>query len=195
MKKCLQLIVLLSLLVFSSCASTMYKKYGITKEKPFKILDSIELSQENRFFSVEKPKDWYAFVEGHGGLYYSPQKIENTRPLTFGSHVGFRIKENKNIKWKDLNDYVDTSIKNLKKTYKKFNFKQIEMNHKKYGKCKVVIYVSTSWYDKNIQYETANFYIFYKNKGYLIFYRSKVDAFDKYLPEVEKMVNSFTIKE
>ncbi|MCI2228656.1 hypothetical protein MC378_05715 [Polaribacter sp. MSW13] len=195
MKKCTQFIVLFFLLAIFSCASSKVNKYGLTRDNPFKILDSTELAKENRFYSIKKPKNWYAFVEPHGGLYYAPEKLKNQAPINFKSFVGFALKENKKNKLKNINDYVNASIKKLKKTYKNFNYQQIETKHEKYGKSIVLRFISSSWNDKNIKYKTANLYLFYKNKCYLIRYRSTLDNFDEFVPDVEKMIKSFKIKE
>lgn len=78
---------------------------------------------------------------------------------------------------------------------KNFNFPRIEMStlaHPKYGEYRVLNYTTTFFGNSYVKTEL---YFFYKGFGYTIFYTAREDQFEKYLPDFQKILASFEIKE
>mgnify|MGYP005991034065 CR=1 FL=1 len=160
------------------------------KEKILKEIDSVSLLSYQNEYSIDIPKDWYAYFEYHHLLAYSPRTMKNdvSKEVINTYLVLFKNK----VKSNNLDVALKEYLSKMEKPYKNFKHKVIEANHKTYGKYYLVKY--------GIKRDTVGFtalstVMIHEKQNFGFYYLAKNEYFDKYLKDVIKMINSFTIKE
>ena len=194
MRDFLQLILLLCMSVIFSCASIRQKQE--CKKEPFERLDSLQRFQKVLNYSVEIPKNWKKSKFSGGDWYY----LEGEFIDSLNYHERFadvyivsdKIKNNCNSEY-SVKNYVKLFIDNKKKWwYKNFKYSLVKSIHKKYGEIYIMKYKQKRPHDI---LENGVFFIYYNRVGYMIHYKNKEKDFDKYISDVDLIVNSFVIQE
>ena len=184
---------IICLILINSCGSPKVVKCN---KQPFIKIDSSNAQKRVVNFSVETPEK-FKKEDVSGGLFYYLEIDSLTLKGFHNKFVTVFIRNNK-IR-KECNSskyYIDDFLKSIlyyKKKFlgKKFKYVLLKSKHKRYNE----IYILK--YKENIQgriYTISSFLFFNKNIGYSIDYKAREKYFDVYLPEVEKMVSSFTIE-
>lgn len=192
MKKSLSLLLLFCFFITISCVSSKTSLVD-TDEKYRVIEDSILFSQNKEFYQIIKPLNWFAYkkIETTRFLFFSPKKVRNL-PLTFQDIYLDVGSSNRYIKV--LENLINHDISILNDNIQNFSYQLIKTNHKKYGESYVLKY-TTNLEKKSKTYKHLAFYLIYKNRGYCIYYQALEKYFNEFLPDVEKIINSFTINE
>ena len=185
------------ILVSISCATSKQKNNKSVSK--FAQLDSLENTKKSIDFSIKiNEEKWLSYTKVKpitGELYYYIKNEDENFNPNF-SKASIRIYSNKinkfNEKPVNVEDYLERFV-NLKKkwSFKDFKYNLVELNHNIYGKSYVVKYKDI----KKYIYNNAVFLFLYKKSGYTIEYSALEEHFDRYLPEVENIVNSFKINE
>jgi hypothetical protein len=78
------ILLVVSILLFFSCGSV--KRIKEKRNETYKELDSISLAENLQFFSIDIPKNWFAYVGGHSGFSLSPRfLLKNMEKHRYGS--------------------------------------------------------------------------------------------------------------
>jgi len=179
-----------------SCASSNFDYY---KNTPFKELDSLQSTKKVVNFSFgSEINDWktYDKREVKTGFLSFYKKIEDKRVDSSYATVNI-IAYNNDVKkrWKEttnIENYLERFIALKEKwRFKDFKYSLHTTKHKKYGKLYIVKYGD----ERKYKYTNVVFLFFYRNKGYTIEYSALNEHYDKFLPEVEKLVMAFKINE
>lgn len=177
-----------------SCSSVKRVKKSC-RENPFEELDSLQQSNQKLNYTIDKSKDWKKGKTSNGDWYFLEGKYIDS--LNYCSrkvvvYIGLhKIRKEFATKSFFIDDYLHYFVNYRSKWFPKDKFKYLLLKgkHKIYGTIYIVKY--TEKINTKISY-TRSFFLFFKgNKGYNIQYVAKPKLYDTYLPEVEKMVNSF----
>ena len=188
-------VLIFSLLAAILSCSSVKRVEKSCRENPFEELDSLQRANQKLNYTIDKPKDWkrgktsngdWYFLEGKyiDSLNYYSRKVD----VYIGLH---KIRKECTTKSFSIDDYLHYFVNYRSKWFPKDKFKYLLLKgkHKIYGTIYIVKY--TEKINTKISY-TRSFFLFFKdNKGYNIQYVTKPKLYDTYLPEVEKMVNSF----
>ena len=187
MKKILQLIVPLCLMVLNSCASSQ----KISDDNCYlKKVSNVELDEIHKDFSINLPNNWYTSYGAHCVLFHAPKELRDSEVIYYANELFLSKYSSDN---KSIEKIKDEHIKNTRYN-KTINTKLFvyDFSHKKYGDSFVLKY-GKIW--NGINYTVFNVYIKYKENIYYISYSSHNEYYEKYLPEVLKIIESLEIKE
>ena len=194
-----RLLYIFSILLFIfSCASN--KNIHKSCEKyPFEELDSLQRANQFLNYSIDKHKAWKKGKASNGDSYYLNDRFIDSLKY-YSQKASLYVSLNKirnrcsNQEY-TIENYLDYFINNRSRRFKEQDFKYLllKSKHKIYGDIYIVKYTEKINYSKTF---TRSFFLFFYNKlGYTIQYVAEPKFYDTYLPEVEKMINSFRIKE
>jgi hypothetical protein len=139
---------------------------------------------------IDYPSGWTQELEGGGLVTFiaSLESDSNTYPAAVGIKVQ-NLASSKNI---SLNEVTKIQIKNLKQSHP--DFKLIEstesvlagnnMAHK-------IVFTATD--DREHQRKAMQIWTLKGDKAYLITYKAEPEKYSKYLPTIQKMIDSFQI--
>lgn len=194
MKYILCILILKSLLTSCSPYKNIEKR---CKSYPYPELDSLQRATQKQDYKIEISNNWEKSRFARGNWYFINDKFIDSLGY-YSRKVDLYISQdiivNKCINYYSVKDYLNYYLynKNLSLFPKKFNYVLLKSSHKKYGVVYIIKYKENR---SNKIFSNSIFFIRYKNNGYKIRYTGLTENFDKYLPDVEKMVSSFTIKE
>lgn len=164
----------------------------------FKQLDSLEAIQRVVDFSFGRESEkWltYDHRENKTGSLSYYKKIGKTQDSTGFQTVHLlafkdEVKE-KNKGKATIEDYLDFTLRKYKLYYPKFKYILLRSKHNRYGNLYILKYGHSR---QNNPSMSAVFLLMHKDFGYTIRFQAPKEYFDTFLPEVEKMVNSFTLE-
>ena len=176
-----------------SCSSTKRVEKRC-KDNPFEELDSLQRANQKLNYTILKPKDWKKGKTSNGDSYFLEDKYINS--LNYYSrkadvYIGLNKIRKECSQSFSIDDYLHYFVDYRSKWFPKDKFKYLLLKgkHKIYGDMYIVKY--SEKINTKVSY-TRSFFLFFKdNNGYNIQYVAKPKYYDNYLPEVEKMVNSF----
>lgn len=191
------LVFFISLLIFScSSSKTSLKKCNDSR---FEQLDSLARANQVLNYKINIPKNWKKSKTSNGDWYFLEDEfIDSLGYYTRKANIYIslnKIKEecyNQEYSNKDfLNYFLDYRSKWFNN--KDFKYQLLKSNHKRYGEIYILKYDEKVSVNKT--YVRSFFLFFHQNKGYAIQYVAEPKYYDMYLPELEKMINSFKIIE
>lgn len=184
------------LLAIYSCSSTKRVEKRC-KDNPFEELDSLQRANQKLNYIIDKPKDWKKGKTSNGDWYFLKDKyIDSLNYYTRKAdvYIGLdKLRKECTTQSFSIDDYLHYFVDYRSNWFAKDKFKYLLLKGKHiiYGDMYIVKY--TEKVNTRISY-TRSFFLFFKeNKGYAIQYVTNSKYYDTYLPEVEKMVNSFRI--
>lgn len=187
MKNCIYFLIFSISILLSSCSVTQQTvKCNVNKI----IEDDIQNFQEG--YSLKIPSNWIAYKDIHCELTYSPIETLND---DFGWVI---VQLNHNIdkeyykEFRNIDEFVMNNVKIINKNFRNPRIEMSTLQHQVYGEYRVLKY-NIEIFGKNIKY--ARIFYFYENSGFIINYFTEINEFEKYLPDFQKMVESFEIKE
>ena len=140
---------------------------------------------------MEYPSGWTQELEG-GGLVTFIANLENGDSNTYPAAVGIKVQNLVSSKNISLNEITKIQIKDLKQSHP--DFKLIEstesmlagnnMAHK-------IVFTATD--DSEHQRKAMQIWTLKGDKAYLITYKAEPETYSKYLPTIQKMIDSFQI--
>jgi serine/threonine-protein kinase len=140
---------------------------------------------------MEYPSGWTQELEG-GGLVTFIANLENGDSNTYPAAVGIKVQNLVSSKNISLNEITKIQIKDLKQSHS--DFKLIEstesmlagnnMAHK-------IVFTATD--DSEHQRKAMQIWTLKGDKAYLITYKAEPETYSKYLPTIQKMIDSFQI--
>lgn len=176
-----------------SCAST--NKVNC-KKQPFEELDSLQKAQKILNYSMKFPENWQKSKFSGGDWYFI--KGEFIDSLGYYDRLANvyvsseKVKSNCKDKY-SIDDYLKLFLERKKRwSYKDFKYSLVKTTHKKYGEMYILKFKEIF---PHVTYESGVFLIFYNRIGYTIQYKNDEKKFKKYIQDIEKMIESFTIKE
>lgn len=182
----------ISLLIFScSSSKTVLKDCD---KFPFEMLDSLQRTQREINYLITKPSNWKDYNFKKGALFYEVIDgflDENLKPYIYIESFNINNKCNFNY---DINTFFNFYLKNEERYHQNFKYLKLKSHYKKYGESFIVKHKSRNINTENIL-TTSVFLLYYNNVGYQISYTALEEHFDRYLPDVENIVNSFKINE
>ena len=191
------LVFFISLLIFScSSSKTVLKDCD---KFPFEQLDSINRANQVLNYKIDIPTNWEKGKTSNGDWYFLNNELTDslgyyTRKADIYISLN-KIKNecnNQEYSNKDfLNYFID--YRSLWFNNQNFKYQLLKSNHKRYGETYILKYVEKVSNKKC--YVRSFFLFFHQSKGYAIQYVAEPKYYDLYLPEVEKMINSFEINE
>lgn len=192
-------VLIFSLLAAILSCSSVKRVEKSCRENPFEKLDSLQKSNQKLNYKIYKPKDWKNGKTSYGDWYSLQGEFIDS--LNFYSrkadvYIGLhKIAKECNSTAYTIDDYLSFFIDYKSKWFPKDKFKYLLLKgkHKIYGSIYIVKY--TEKINTNKSYTRSFFLFFEANIGYNIQYVTDPKYYDTYLPEVQKMVNSFRILE
>ena len=157
------------------------------------IEDDIQNFQEG--YSLTIPTDWVAYKDIHCNLMFSPLEKKEKLNSNFEwvrVYVYHSIDKKYYQKFKNIEGFVMKAVERINENYQKPRIEMSTLNHQKYGEYRILKY-KTIFLGNT--YMKTELYFFFNNLGYNIHFDTKIDEFEKYLPDFQKMVESFEIKE
>lgn len=191
MKKLEFLILFFCTTFFMSCAS-------IQKVSRCEINKIIEDDIKNLLegYSLTIPSNWVSYKDIHCNLTFSPQEKKEKLNSNFEwvrVYVYHSIDKKYYKKFKNIDDFVMNAVEQINENFQKPSIEMVGLPHQKYGEYRILKY-NTIFFGNT--YKRIEVYYFYNDLGYIIHYNSKINEFEKYLPDFKKkMVASFEIKE
>ncbi|MGY8910171.1 MAG: hypothetical protein ACKVIG_09960 [Flavobacteriales bacterium] len=191
------LVFFISLSIFScSSSKTSLKKCN---DYRFEQLDSLARANQVLNYKINIPKNWKKSKTSDGDWYFLEDEfIDSLGYYTRKADIYISLNKIKNecnnqeYSSKDfLNYFID--YRSLWFNNKSFKYQLSKSDHKRYGEFYTLKYVEKVTDKKS--YVRSFFLFFHQNKGYAIQYVAEPKYYDLYLPEVEKMINSFEINE
>ena len=191
-------VLIFSLLAAILSCSSVKRVEKSCRENPFEELDSLQKSNQKLNYKIYNPKDWKNGKTSYGDWYSLQEEFTdslnyyNKANVYIGLH---KIANECNSTAYTIDDYLSYFIDYKSKWFPKGKFKYLLLKgkHKIYGSIYIVKY--TEKINANKSYTRSFFLFFHDNKGYNIQYVTDPKYYDTYLPEVQKMVNSFRILE
>ena len=179
-----------------SCSSTK-RMVKTCKVNPFEELDSLQRANQKLNYSISKPRGWIKGKTSGGDSYTLQGKFIDS--LGYFStkasvYIGKNLIRETCINQKFIiTDYLHYFISYKSKWFPKDKFKYslLKGKHKIYEDIYIVNY--TEKISSSRSYKRSFFLFFKNNVGYTIQYVAEPKNYETYLPEVEKMINSFRI--
>lgn len=181
------LITFLCAVMFVSCS--LSKKISDNNCYLKKVSD-VELDEVRKNFSINLPNNWYTSYGAHCALFHAPKELRDGGVIYYANELFLSKYSSDN---KSIEKIKEEHIKNTRYN-KTINTKLFvyDFSHKKYGDSFSLKY-GKMW--NGINYTVFNVYIKYKENIYHISYSSHNEYYEKYLPEVLKIIESLEIKE
>lgn len=190
MKNCLYFLIFSISISLTSCSITQQTvKCDVNKI----IEDDIQNFQEG--YSLTIPTDWVAYKDIHCNLTFSPQEKKEKLNSNFEwvrVYVYHSTNKNYYKKFKNIDNFVMYAVERINENFQKPSIEMVTLQHQNYGEYRILKYESIFLGNTYVKTEV---YFFYNNFGYSIHFDTKINEFEKYLPDFQKMVESFEIKE
>ena len=190
-------LLFLCFLTFTIACSSIKNNIKSCNDNPFEELDSMQRANQILNYKINVPKNWEKSKTSSGDWYFLKNKYIDS--INFYStkadlYIGLnKVSSNCRDKNITIENYVDYFVKYRGKWFKNDDFKYslIKSKHKLYGDIYTLKYKEKI--ANNYFVERSFFLFFYENKGYSIQYTAKPKYYDKYISDVEKIINSFRI--
>lgn len=189
MKKAFYLLMFVFSMVMTSCSATQQTvKCAINKV----IEEDLQSFQEG--YTLKIPSNWVSYKDIHCNLTHAPEEMKEKKGTGFEwvrVFVYHSTDKSYYQKFKGINDFVMHSVNRINRIFNKPRIDMTTLKHPKYGEYRVLSYNLVFLGNRYVKSEV---YFFYKGQGYIINYSAKIDQFDTYLLDFQKMVAFFEIK-
>jgi eukaryotic-like serine/threonine-protein kinase len=140
---------------------------------------------------IEYPSGWTQALEG-AGLVTFTANLESDDSNTYPAAVGIKVQNLVSSKNISLNEITKIQIKDLKQSHP--DFKLIESTESMLGGNNMahkIVFTATD--DREHQRKAMQIWTLKGDKAYLITYKAEPEKYSKYLPTIQKMIDSFQI--
>lgn len=190
MKKILYLSLLAA---FVSCTALKNAvRVGNVSNQQQVFYDNDSLEKAYKTYTLKIPKNWYSYKEVHGLIMHSPKLMSDRGEDYYVNSFYVLEYSTKYCKATNIESLFEFYHKKYKKISPKINFTPKKFIHKKYGEYYLIKFAN-SWV--NLLFTEINILFHYKNRNFILSYRSENKYYEEFIKDVEGIISSFTIKE